>query len=140
MPVIHDFKGLLPSRGLKETPKRLLLLKLLALERAPMTITALSKKARGVDTVTIYRALEAFVTVGIVERVDFHKPEARYELAVGRHHHHHLVCSGCGIVEDIEDCHPKGLEQSVLKSSSRFALISGHSLEFFGTCTKCITK
>lgn len=137
----HDYAQLLRSADLKATPKRRALLEVLARTTTPMTAAQIkSKLGTSADSVTVYRALDALTVAGITTRVDFHEPEARYELAIGRHHHHHLVCNGCGIVEDIKDCHPKGLEQSVLKSSSRFASINGHALEFFGTCTKCIIK
>lgn len=141
MTIMYDFKGFLRTKGLKETPKRVHLLKLLAGEREPVTIADLVKKARATaNSVTIYRALEAFVGAGIVKRIDFREREARYELVHDREHHHHLVCGDCGIVEDVEACQPVTLERSVLKSSKRFASIDSHALEFFGTCKSCVTK
>lgn len=137
----HDYSELLRNANLKATPKRLALLLHLSHTTAPLTAAQIRRGlGKSADSVTVYRTLEALTAAGITKRVDFHEPEARYELAAGRHHHHHLVCGDCGIVEDVETCQQAALEQTVLKGSKRFAAIEGHALEFFGTCIKCITK
>jgi Fur family ferric uptake transcriptional regulator len=134
----NDFQKLLRDAGLKATPKRLSLLALLTKEHAPRSVAELSKTLGAeVDTVTVYRALEALVEAKIVSRVDFHEREARYEINVGRTHHHHIVCTDCGTIEDIADCVTDTLERKALKSAKQFNIILSHALEFFGVCQKC---
>lgn len=136
----HDFESLLRAAGLKVTDKRTALLGVLSKTRQPMSVSEIKKVlGKAADSVTIYRALEAFVQAKIVARVDFHEDEARFELIVGREHHHHVVCGSCGIVEDIDACSPR-IEREVLRSAKQFSVISGHALEFFGTCRNCIIR
>jgi len=135
----NNFQALLRDAGLKVTPKRLALLTLLTKEHEPRSVAELSKKLGAkVDTVTVYRALEALVEAGIVSRVDFHEREARYEITVGRKHHHHIVCTNCGTVEDITDCLTDKIEQKALASAKQFTTIQSHALEFFGVCKECV--
>jgi Fe2+ or Zn2+ uptake regulation protein len=86
----------------------------------------------------IYRALEALVNSGVVRKVDFQYPYTLYELVDGDRHHHHLLCQGCGRVEDLTGCNPKRLEQTILRRSRNFKIIYSHSMEFFGRCNRCV--
>lgn len=108
-----------------------------ALKHKPQTVleifTALKAKNYGVDKVTIYRILTSFVQLELVKEINLGGREVRYELE-GDGHHHHLVCEECGDIEDVE------LSESILmtevQKKSKFK-INRHSLEFFGTCSKC---
>ncbi len=138
MEKIHlDLKALLHSSGFKVTPKRLKLLELLQIESKPLTVLEIQKKLRNVpDTVTLYRALEAFVSKGIIRRVDLGHSHAHYEFATGSHHHH-LVCTNCARVEDVAVCLGPSVEKKVLAQSAHFKNINQHALEFFGLCRAC---
>jgi Fe2+ or Zn2+ uptake regulation protein len=85
-------------------------------------------------TATVYRALQDLVQLGEVRQVELGGRAARYEL--NTEHHHHIVCTTCG---DIEDVHtePRGLEKAALVESKKFKSVHAHSLEFFGVCKKC---
>ncbi|MDD5050370.1 MAG: transcriptional repressor [Candidatus Pacebacteria bacterium] len=136
-----NFPALLRNTGLKATPGRVSLLKLLSKERKPLTVEAIKKKAGGkIDTVTLYRALEDFADVGIVRRVDFEHSHAHYEIVAGRKHHHHIICKKCEKVEDVDVCEFEGVEKSVLGQTRNFSSIMNHSLEFFGICNQCVNK
>jgi Fur family ferric uptake transcriptional regulator len=50
-------------------------------------------------------------------------------------HHHHLICSDCGAVEDFTDCDLSKLEQRLSRETSFD--IEGHLLEFTGRCRDC---
>jgi Fe2+ or Zn2+ uptake regulation protein len=65
----------------------------------------------------------------------------RYELTEElTEHHHHLICSRCGRVEDVEI--PVGLERSIdrtldgLARGAGFATV-GHRLDLIGRCRSC---
>lgn len=89
----------------------------------------------GIDRVTIYRNLSSFERAGILRRLDLRMEAVFYELEEG--HHHHLVCTTCGRVEDIDHLDTEDLSKIALKKSKNFASIKSHSLEFFGQCIKC---
>ncbi len=104
----------------------------------PLTVGEIKKKVgRTVHTATIYRALSDLVESGVIRRVDIHARSARYESNAD--HHHHIVCTECGLIEDVHT-EPKGLDARVLANSKRFKGITSHSLEFFGVCKGCASK
>ena len=84
---------------------------------------------------TVYRELNFLAAQNIVRPIDFGDGTKRYEIA-GDHHHHHLICTQCGKVEDVElerDVEEEGVR---LGKEKGFA-VTGHSLEFFGKCSNC---
>jgi Fur family transcriptional regulator, ferric uptake regulator len=132
-----DFSAVLRQGGYKATPGRVLLLRTLFSEKEPVTVSYLEKKLRrALDKVTLYRALESMVSSGVVREVDFRHGHAHYELEILRKHHHHIVCTECGLVEDV-DCDTKPFVRQVEKKSKRFSMIESHSMEFFGVCRSC---
>ena len=65
---------------------------------------------------------------------------ARWELVTGGDdgHHHHLVCTVCSMIIEIDDCLPPGFERA-LADRHGFRSIT-HKLEFFGVCARCDTR
>jgi Fur family ferric uptake transcriptional regulator len=98
----------------------------------PMTVEEIRKKS-GLDKVTVYRTLESFVEAKFVDRVEFGDGVTRYEITHG--HHHHIVCTECGAVADVENCLEAGIVKALEKKTG-FS-VSSHLLEFFGLCRKC---
>ena len=136
-----DPQTLLVGAKMKVTKNRVSLVSALASRTEPITVSELKRTlAKSMDKVTIYRTLEQFVIAGLVARVDFQHDHAHYELAVGRKHHHHIICTECGASEDIDSCHAQNLEKKVLRESNDFTTLTHHSLEFFGHCNHCQVK
>lgn len=133
-----DFPSLLREHGMRATEGRLALLQVLDKEHAPRSVAYLKKKVgASLDTVTVYRALEAFVAAHIARRVDLGHDHAHYELMSGRPHHHHAICTICGRVEDIEVTHAKAPEKDAIEYAKEFARIDSYALEFYGVCKRC---
>lgn len=128
-----DFEDMLRSGGYKATPGRVLLLKTLFSEDMPVGVSYLEKKlTHALDKVTLYRALQSMVRSGLVREIDFRHGHVHYELDALRKHHHHVVCTVCGKVEDAE-C----VVTPQLKKKSSFKNITDHAVEFFGICNAC---
>jgi Fe2+ or Zn2+ uptake regulation protein len=127
-----DFKARLKDAGFKITPRRLELLDLLWKEEKPLAVGTLGAKLKGgINEVTLYRALEALAGAGLIRRVDLGHGHVHYEME--KKHHHHVVCTDCGTIEDVTICPLPALE----KSSRRFKSIYSHNVEFFGQCNNC---
>ena len=91
------------------------------------------------DLATIYRSMHLLEDMGMVKRFDFGDGVARFEL-VGQGedgHHHHLICTRCTEVVEIEECFPHTLEEAIAVRNG-FKSVS-HKLEFFGICPQCQT-
>lgn len=122
--------------GLKSTRPRKDLFNLFLKYRIPLTVEMIQNRLihKDYNHSTIYRVLESFEKVGFIKRVDLRTNSLYYELS--EKHHHHIICSNCGIIEEIEGC----LIENILPKSEKFSMISEHSLEFFGKCKTCIKK
>ena len=131
-----DFPAILKEKGLKNTPIRRAILDVFSAGCKPVNAEHIfgELKSKHINLVTIYRTLASLEEAGILRRVDMHKGSAYYEL--GLDHHHHLVCTDCGTVEDFKVCDIEKTARDVLKHSG-FRSVSTHSLELFGVCKKC---
>ena len=89
------------------------------------------------DLATVYRSLHLLEGMHMVKRFDFGTGGARFELLPEGDdgHHHHLVCTRCSDVVEIEGCFPAELEQTIAHESGFTAVT--HKLEFFGLCPRC---
>lgn len=89
------------------------------------------------DLATIYRAMHLLEEMGMVKRFDFGDGAARFELVEEGDdgHHHHLVCTRCAEVVEIEECFPSAIE-SRIAAANGFKNVT-HKLEFFGLCPAC---
>src|ERR1700742_2456477 len=84
------------------TAAREQLVDILATTDRPLTIPEILDGRPGLAQSSVYRNLVVLEQVGVVHRVVTHDEFARYELAEDlTGHHHHLVCSNCGRVEDL---------------------------------------
>src|ERR1017187_1488628 len=131
--------GRLRQKARKITGPRAAILEILRQHPHPLTnreIFAEMSKGSG-DLATIYRSMHLLEKMGMVKRFDFGDGAARFELmAEGDDgHHHHLVCTKCSEVVEIEECFPKKIEEKIAARNG-FKSVT-HKLEFFGICPHC---
>ncbi|HUD04789.1 MAG TPA: transcriptional repressor [Patescibacteria group bacterium] len=121
----------------KKTPARLMVLEYLNNSESPVDagqiINYLRKKHLETNKVTVYRILDFLFKNQIIERVEFGEGKYRYELK--KNHHHHLICTNCGRVQDVEIGVIEKLEKEIQKDKN--FRVQSHSLEFFGLCSNC---
>ncbi len=131
----------LRGKKLKATPGRMAILDIFTHTEKPLSIKELKAKVglTGPDMATLYRNTESLTLEGMLTKVNLGGKNASYELA-SRKHHHHLICSSCGLVNDITISSRPGLNAQALARAKDFSTVSGHSLEFFGICKKCFKK
>lgn len=89
------------------------------------------------DLATIYRSMHMLEEMGLVKRFDFGDGTARFELVHEGEdgHHHHLICTVCADVVEIDECFQKELEEAIAQRHGYQAVT--HKLEFFGVCPEC---
>src|SRR5436309_507744 len=103
-----------------------------------LTAQDLHRRARSVapriGLATVYRTLSALEREGAVEVISQEGGESAYRLCSGSHHHH-LVCTGCGAVVEVEECE---LEPLTRRLSRRHGFrIDAHDVTLRGRCAKC---
>jgi Fur family ferric uptake transcriptional regulator len=129
----------LRRKSRRVTGPRQAILEVLRGHRHPMSSKAIFEALpKGVgDLATVYRSLHLLEEMKMVKRFDLGDGVARFELlAEGDDgHHHHLVCTRCTKVVEIEECFTRELEEKIA-SQNGFKSIT-HKLEFFGVCPGC---
>lgn len=113
----------------------------LAASGRPLTIPEILGRRHGLAQSSVYRNLVVLEQAGVVRRIVTHDERTRYELAEElTGHHHHLVCSRCGLVEDVPAS--DDLERSVAAAAARTARSTGfridhHRIDLLGICGPC---
>jgi Fe2+ or Zn2+ uptake regulation protein len=131
----------LRSAGQRYTAQRRRLVAILANAGSPVSISEILGARRGLAQSSVYRNLALLEQSGVVRRIHADDGFARYELTEAlTGHHHHLICSNCGRVEDV--AFPAGFERSLdrtldgLARQAGFATVS-HRLDLIGLCRDC---
>lgn len=124
------------------TTKRQQLVEVLAAAERPLTISEILQAARGVPQSSAYRNLAVLTDAGVVRRVQGADENGRFELAedLSGHHHHHLICTACGTVEDVA-ASPR-LERALAEAGRAAAdavgfEVSEHRIDLVGRCITC---
>ena len=133
-----DLTKVIKGKGLKVTPVRLTVFETLSRTKRPETVKNIYKKLKkdNIDLVTLYRTLATFEKNQLVKRVDLHKNVVYYEL--NTEHHHHIVCTDCGRVEDFKFCNMNNLVKKIVANASYFKDVQDHDFEIFGICNACV--
>ncbi len=134
-----DLKEKLRRSDRRITGPRRAILDVLSRHPHPMTTRQirLAMTECACDLVTVYRSVKLLVEMELVDRFDFGDGSARFELA-GNHntmHHHHLICTRCDEVVEIEECFTNQWEERITRESGFIGVT--HKLEFFGVCPDC---
>ena len=87
----------------------------------------------GISRTTVYRVMEAFVALGLVQKIN--NPEAKAHFDADTSRHHHVRCTGCGTVADVHDERLNGLSLPA-DAASGFEILD-YSINFIGTCAGC---
>ncbi|MFT5223111.1 MAG: Fur family ferric uptake transcriptional regulator [Glaciecola sp.] len=107
----------------------------------PITLSELVEAGAAASQSSLYRNLAILEQCGVVCRVASVDDVARYELDQElTHHHHHLVCSDCGRVDDV--VLPDILEASLHAAGDAVGhehgyTLESHRLELVGRCGDC---
>jgi Fe2+ or Zn2+ uptake regulation protein len=123
------------------TRNRRALVEILRRANQPLAIPDILRAKRGLPQSSVYRNLTVLERSHVVRRVITGEDFAHFELAEDlTEHHHHLVCSGCGAVEDVRI--PPRLERSMEQALDTVAAGTGfttvsHRLDLLGTCRNC---
>jgi Fe2+ or Zn2+ uptake regulation protein len=131
----------LQREGQRYTGRRRRLVDILARAGSPLAIPEIVRRRRDLAVSSVYRNLADLEDAGVVRRVITEEEHGRYELAEDlTGHHHHLLCSNCGRVEDVDL--PAGFEQTLDRALDRLARDAGfatvsHRLDLIGLCRDC---
>ena len=127
--------------GQRYTTNRQAVVQILAAAGQPLAIPEILDARAGLAQSSLYRNLAVLEQAGVVHRIVTSSDFARFELAEDlTEHHHHLICSACGAVEDFTA--PAELERTmtrVMRDVERAAGFSPerHRIDLVGRCSRC---
>jgi Fe2+ or Zn2+ uptake regulation protein len=98
------------------------------------TAEQLAAAAPDVGRATVFRTLRLLQQIGSVCQVILDDGTLEYRLTSGGHHHH-IVCSDCGAVDDFSNADIEELLGGLARRTG-FA-IEAHRLELYGRCARC---
>ena len=132
-------KAFLRARGLRMTGEREALVRAALGRRRHFTLDELVEEAVGHDArasrATVYRGLPILIEAGILQPVLVSDEPRRFELALGRRHHDHLLCRRCGRVVEFRS---GAIEELQLRVASRHGFrLTSHVHELVGDCAAC---
>ena len=110
--------------------------------KQPLTVEVLQKKLKGqVAVSTLYRVLNDLKKINLLN--EFTSPENVSVVELNLHddsHHHHLFCTSCGEIIDIDlgKNFEDNISSEINKIQKMFDFeIHDHTLELLGLCSGC---
>ncbi len=92
----------------------------------------------GIGRATIFRALDLFTELELLERVDLPNGDHAYVPCLPGYHHHHVICQRCARVTEVPDL---GLGEAIASMERRTGwAVQKHRLELYGLCPECQTS
>lgn len=133
---LRELERLCREKGLPLTIQRRAVLEAV-LERsdhptADQVHEAVQQVLPDVSRTTVYRTLETLVELGLVRRVHQTGTPGRFDGKTYRHHH--LVCSRCGKMADIE---APELNELALPEEAHGFRVDDYMVQLIGVCAEC---
>ena len=137
---MQDSKKILSDNNVSITNPRILVLEALLDNKSPITIDELLTKLENqVAKSTLYRVLSDLKKINILQEFTNLENQSVVELLLDTDsHHHHLFCSDCGEIIDVEMANDfeEKLSKEIKRIEKKFNfIIEDHRLELFGKCT-----
>jgi Fur family transcriptional regulator, ferric uptake regulator len=131
----------LRAMGQRYTGNRRLLVGVMLDADHPLTLPEILRAAPQLAQSSVYRNLALLEQAKAVHRITGGGDHARYELAEElTEHHHHLICSSCGTVQDflVSPHVERTLRLAVAEArrASGFAA-QAHRIDLIGVCARC---
>ncbi len=132
-------KDLLRKKGLRVTPQRELIYRLLSESKAHPTAEHVYQEVRktfpSISFNTVYKTVRSLEEWGLLQRFNTGENIYRYDANVSPHPH--FICLSCGRVDDMDNF-PDDVENYVRKAASTSPCeIKFVNLHFYGYCPLC---
>jgi Fur family transcriptional regulator, ferric uptake regulator len=143
MEMDSNFKEQLKERGYKLTIQRQAVLDVVVEHEGEHLSTEeiyelVKKNHPEIGLATVYRTLLLFDNMELVYKIDLDDGCNRYELNNHKedHRHHHLICTNCGTIAEVQEDLLDSLEDQILRKNG--FIVKDHRVKFYGYCKKCV--
>ena len=126
--------------GHKLTNARLTVLDVLEKSGGHITSSEVLEGVAAVDSsigrASVFRTLDLLTTLSIIRPTYINSSITPTYVLLPDGHHHHIVCTNCNRVIEFDNC---GLSAIAADLEARLHVkLSGHLLEFYGLCDRCL--
>lgn len=125
--------SILKEHGLRVTPQRMQILQAFISLKGHPTIEDIHQEIPYMSVTTIYKNVNLFVNMQILNELPYGNGLSRYEFF--KPHHYHVICELCGEIVDFE--FPKLIEVEDLAARLSKFKIHNHEMEIYGVCPTC---
>lgn len=127
------------EKGLKNTRQRNFIIETFFSLEGHISVEELWSHVRKhdvrVSVATIYRTMKLLSDCGLAHAQNFGDGQTRYEAAVGREHHDHLICTQCQTIVEFENDRIEALQEGVARKHGFW--VTSHKMELYGLCRSC---
>jgi Fur family ferric uptake transcriptional regulator len=127
------------EHGLKSTRQRTLIINTFLSAGGHLSVEELWSKVRAhdlrVSVATVYRTMKLLSECGLAHAQNFGDGQTRYEPAVGKDHHDHLICTKCSTIVEFENDRIEALQAAVARKHG--FVVTSHKMELYGLCRAC---
>ena len=131
----------LNSAGLRMTSQRALILDVISQAEEHLDADEVYRQARerqpGLSLSTVYRNLQTLKKLGLVKELHFDESHHHYEVKPSSEHHH-LVCLGCGKIEEFSCRLSQRMRREVAQKKG--FEVTGVEVHMTGYCAQCRRK
>lgn len=142
---VEKLKNNLKEKGYKLTPQRRAIVDIIIRNEGSHLTTEelydlVKKECPEIGLATVYRTVQLLGELGVICKLELDDGCSRYELVheEENHQHHHLICTNCGSVIEVQTDLLDELENEI-QEKYKFKIIN-HSVKFYGICNECIKK
>lgn len=131
----------LREHGLRLTPQRMLILKILAKSEDHPSVERIYEQViaefPSTSLATVYKTIAMLKEMGEVLELSLNHDTRRYD-GNKPYPHPHVVCSRCNRIVDPDGLNLDGLADRIAKATGY--RITSHQLSFFGLCPECLKE
>lgn len=135
----HRLREFAHERGLKKSRQRELILERFLGMGGHVSADDVHAEVRGADPsvgrTTVYRALRLFCEARIASSIDLKDDLTRFEPALSRGHHDHLICVRCGRIDEFLSPEVEQRQEEI--AAERGYRLVWHRHQLYGVCPDC---
>ncbi len=139
MKSVEELTALFRSRGLKVTPQRQVIFRVLSSTThhptAEAVYAAVSSELPTISLRTVYQSLNDLSAMGELSSLDLGTGSTRFDPTLEPHHH--LVCGACGRIEDLHHDFPGVVLPAPVTEGFE---VSSTEIVFRGRCASCAQR
>lgn len=99
-------------------------------------LARVNERDASIGRASVFRTLDLLTALSIIRPTFIHTSLTPTYVLLPDGHHHHIICTNCDRVIEFDDC---GLAAVAAELERRLHVrLSGHLLEFYGLCDRCI--